>query len=276
MKRRVLYFIFASLLLGCATEQTKVREKVGRGPTINEWILDEKTVVLDARSSIAHSAARIPASRLIQWWDFTEHARNKRGWLQRDLSEVSRKLSHYGIFPTTPVVVVGAGMNGNGEEGRIAWMLQYLGVKNVRTAGFDSYKGKLESGPDENFIKSVNSWEPDPQKVTLLTRDEFTQRMKSPKEKLSGVRCIDVGSRPALKSTKLLRCVRIEWKKFFQDNMNPREAIADELEKIEILPAYEVVLISNDGVESAAATFALQKLGFAGARNYAGGWADFP
>ena len=43
-------------------------------------------------------------------------------------------LARAGIAPDSSVVVLGRGLQGEGEEGRIAWMLAYLGVPNIQFA----------------------------------------------------------------------------------------------------------------------------------------------
>lgn len=151
MKRRsiILLSCLACLVMaGCATKSTKVVETSTRGfgaaPQImGPIVLGDDTTILDARSSFDYSMARIPKSMNINWVDFSEREPKLRGWPQKDSFAATRRLARMGIGPKTKVVIFGNGPDGQGEEGRIAWYLSYLGVDHVQFARFGSIRSKL-------------------------------------------------------------------------------------------------------------------------------------
>lgn len=154
--RALLFGGFICGLIGCVTRPTLVTETPTRGfgaaPQILGPIqLNEQTVILDARPAFDYSMARIPRSQNINWVDFSEREPRSRGWPQKDSFASARRLARMGISPDSKVVVFGLGPNGQGEEGRIAWLLVYLGVENVQFARFGSVKSRIttEAMPEE-------------------------------------------------------------------------------------------------------------------------------
>ena len=68
---------------------------------------------------------------------------NKNTFLARDLFKVTRRLALLGISPNKKIVVVGNGAKGEGEEGRLAWTLLYLGIPHVQVVGLEHFKNQL-------------------------------------------------------------------------------------------------------------------------------------
>jgi 3-mercaptopyruvate sulfurtransferase SseA len=136
------------LLVGCQSKPTVVRETVSRSFAGSQALLgpiaiDESVVVVDARPSFDFSMARIPRSVSVNWADYSESDKDLRGWPQQDAFAAARRLARLGISPDSKVVVLGNGADGQGEEGRVAWMLAYWGVANVRFGRFGSVKSRV-------------------------------------------------------------------------------------------------------------------------------------
>ncbi|MDX9732375.1 MAG: rhodanese-like domain-containing protein [Bdellovibrionales bacterium] len=155
-------FMAIGLLLvavGCQTKPTVVRETAERGfggekALLGPITLDEAVVVVDTRPKFDFSMARIPRSVSINWADYSEAEPNKRGWPQRDIFAAARRLARLGIAPDSKVVIFGQGLEGQGEEGKVAWLLAYLGVENVRFARFGSVRTRITT---EAMPESVGS-----------------------------------------------------------------------------------------------------------------------
>ncbi len=85
-----------------------------------------QTVVLDARRRGAYRKGHIPGAQNVQW------TRYRAGWLRSgrlrdDLESLARDLGQLGVGDDRRVLVCGSARDGWGEEGRIAWMVRYLG-----------------------------------------------------------------------------------------------------------------------------------------------------
>ncbi|MFN7973564.1 MAG: rhodanese-like domain-containing protein [Acidobacteriota bacterium] len=85
-----------------------------------------EATILDARGSKAFSAGHIPGAQHVDWKDYRD------GWLftgklPKNLDEVAAAFGQLGVDGGRPVVVCGDARDGWGEEGRIAWLLRYIG-----------------------------------------------------------------------------------------------------------------------------------------------------
>src|SRR5690606_23898321 len=114
--------------------------------------LEKKPVLLDAREPLDFSVSHAPGAISVNWRDFSKTGGTEQGWLLDDEFSMARRLSLWGIDPDTPVLVLGYGHDGKGEEGRIAWMLKYLGIKDVHIAHWRVIRATIprESSPPKN------------------------------------------------------------------------------------------------------------------------------
>jgi 3-mercaptopyruvate sulfurtransferase SseA len=295
----------------CALKPTRGTETVprafaGADALLGPLKLSEQSVILDTRSSFDFSMARIPRSHHVNWVDYSEPEPTQRGWLQRDLFAAARRLARLGVGPDTPIVVLGLGREGQGEEGRVAWMLAYLGVKDVRFGRFDSVKARLTTSPpagfgdvpggtpleaegDAEFRKSLRPTEPPAQEVPiwkpqvvedlLVADQEFREAMK--KGEAGGVRFIDV--RPArdylgqsgglrAKAIPNLGALNLPWKDLFDDNFRPARELRPQLAALGVRDDDRLIVLDHDGVAACASVMALRAMGFGRAGCFAGGY----
>jgi len=234
----------------------------------------EKTVIVDARTAFDYSLAHIPSSVHIQWQDLRSS----------DLRALGRRLALKGIDRSSQVLVVGNGKLGRGEEGRVAWTLLFLGLNDVQVASVRGFK--VEHPLDSNkLLPNKPIWTPELRTQILSDKAEGL--------KLGTATVSEVGRPPGFildvrsrkeyfakrglgegYKTPDLRAVHVPWTEFFDDEGRPNLGLREKLQGIGIGLSDRVVVISEQGVRSGAATFALLSLGFAKAANYDGGWSD--
>lgn len=244
-------------------------------------VITEKTVLIDARSSFDYSMAHIPGSINLSWTDFVNVKGPIPGLLKSDLFSETRRLARAGITPDTPVVVAGYGPNGAGDDGRLAWTLLYLGVRDVQVSQVDalgmSYSNLINPPPKN----SQPIWKPkvaaklvaDKKEILNVATSTAHQRfhildVRSEKEYLQ--RASD-GGPYALPD---LRAVNIPWTEFYTSTGRPNLNVVGRLKGIQIQPEDRVIVISNKGVRSGAVAFALTSMGYKNVGNYAGGWTE--
>lgn len=307
------------LNVGCQTKPTVVRETVSRSFAGSQALLGpinltEDVVIADARPAFEYSMARVPRSVAINWADYSEAEPSKRGWPQKDLFAAARRLARLGIAPDSKVVVLGLGAQGQGEEGRVAWMLAYLGVENVRFGRFGSVKARLTteallekptavgdekiskdnrpSQPAESATVAQNIWKPQVVNSLMATKEEIlgaidNNATEKPWSYLGSkpriYRIIDarseaeyLGKKGGLRSKAIpdISAINVPWKEFFDDDFRPLAETAQRLASVNVRPAHRVIVIDNDGVASAAVTMALRAYGYSDAANFAGGYND--
>lgn len=153
-----------AVVTACQNKPTQIasQEPILAGiqsPESIEKIMVMKPVILDARSPFDFNLYHVPGAINVNWRDFSQQGANNQGLLQSDLFAAARRLSLYGIDPSTPVLVLGLGLQGQGEEGRIAWMLKVLGVQQVYTSVHTSLRA-LNPKEETPVVKNKPPWKP--------------------------------------------------------------------------------------------------------------------
>jgi thiosulfate/3-mercaptopyruvate sulfurtransferase len=291
MSRAAIFLVMpllASLWVGCQSKPTKTFEsnaaKLRAGPGEKNSELPQisiDTVIIDARPAFEYSLSHLNGAINLRWDDFTLQKEPFRGLLDGDLYFHARRLARLGIGPDTPVVVVGRGQQGKGEEGRLAWTLKYLGIKNVSFAHidvFDRPRARDEAPPRE----PVPIWKPVLDDSLIVDRAVLLKRTMRTSADTSTI-IIDV--RPPSEylgkaTSKLgnpppdLGAINIPWNEFITHQGTANLNIKEMLLQVEISPEKEIIVLSNGGIESATATLVLRELGFTKAANYAGGYME--
>lgn len=292
------YFILAlaalSFISACAPKPTKTGSE---GPVVArkegaKAKISEGTVILDVRPPFEFNLSHIPGSINVAWEDFSRRSPEARGLLEKDLHPLARRLALIGIDPQTRVLVVGKGLQGKGEDGRVAWTLESLGVTDVQLAKVEDFRERRE--PMET--RNKNFWTPQLNTALTISWEELRAKIEGapyprtrarakalgnlplpPKEENFVV--LDVRSREEFsidnlnkRTPRVFRFENIDWREFYTETMDPNPVVMKLLNEKGITQMTEIDVISNHGVRSGAAVWALQALGYKKARNFAGGY----
>lgn len=266
MKRLAL----AALTLGlgaCQHGPTRVTESRERPYDVivaqaqRPIVIDEGTVVLDARRPFDFGLTRALGAVNFGWDRLAERA--DTGEFIRDLRRAGERLAMAGVTPRTPVVVVGDGAKGRGEEGRLAWSLLSLGVGDVRVTSNEALRKFWTQAPP---VPPTNApaWTPRRDDALELNEAGFKALAPSLAElRARRVWLVDVRSpREYLGKESIPGAVNVPWTEFYTDEGRPNPRVARKLAGVEVQKEDRVVLISPRGVRAGAAAFALMALGF--------------
>ncbi len=280
---RIFLAIVALLLAACQMKPTKTggtqqREfEVVVSKSSKPLELNEKMVILDARSAFDYGLNRVVGSHHFPWENLAESA--ETGEILRDQRKLAQRLALMGLTPSTPIVVIGNGPSGNGEEGRLAWTLLYLGYKDVQTANIELFRKNLTSmvtPPPKNAEPA--DVEPDIGMVTA--KEEFKRLADNPKDRRENhIWIIDVRSEkeyfnkaPGTEPKPDIGAINIEWKQFYTQMGRPDPLMRKKLQALGIGENDRIILLCNRGVRSSAASYALISLGFHRVENFLSGW----
>jgi len=237
----------------------------------------DETIVLDARSAFSYGLGHWSEAIHFPWEKLSESI--ETGQLPKDPSKVWRSLSLIGVDPLTPVIVVGDGIKGSGEEGRLAWALLYYGLIDVQTVAQDAIDIYLTQTPTRPQ-KNVQMWRKDPRESLRIDRQEFMKKVVLPRVSPDGRKAlfIDVRSKEEYFSKSGgvynepdIEALHIEWKEFFGEDGRPNLKIRKQILALGYSLEDEVILFSNRGVRSGAASYSLIANGFKRVRNFVPG-----
>ena len=100
---------------------------------LNAMLDRDDVVVVDVRSKMAFMASgHIPRAVVATWHDFSDPNSAIKGIPDADIARLEKKLGALGISNDRQVVVYSNPFDNWGDEGRMYWMLKYLGHPNVR------------------------------------------------------------------------------------------------------------------------------------------------
>jgi thiosulfate/3-mercaptopyruvate sulfurtransferase len=237
--------------------------------------------VLDARGVIDYWRGHVPGAVPIRWWAYRD------GWLRTgrlpgDLDRLARQLAALGVDDRRPVVVYGRAREGWGEEGRIAWMLHYLGHPDVRVldGGFRAWVAAGGAVSRARAPRLPGAFSVRPRAEARATADDVARAARGAGAVLD-VRSAPEwdGATPYFESRggRIPGAVHLEWTELLdtEGRVDRSGRALARLAALGVTPARTVVVYCTGGVRSSEAFVALKALGFADVRNYDGSWWEW-
>ncbi len=278
---KILVALIALFVGACSQTPTKVYEsqrlnyKELYSSLAKPIVINEETKILDVRSPLDYGLSHIPDSHNFQPRSLSRLGSHP-GLLEDDF-KISLRLAAVGVHESDSILVVGSA--NQWEAGRLAWILLYMGIKDVQTAAIDSLnvnRTNLSSRPEP-----VSGWNPKVIASLVTDKEEVLKLMSQGPSKQ--VHLIDVRSEQEyLKKKKVIAnyaipeppTINIEWSEFYNSKGRPNRAIVSKLKAVGIDRGHKIIVISEKGLRSAAATYALAMLGYGNASNFNGGWTQ--
>ncbi len=311
------------VIFGCQQKPTVVTSEAPiltetNQVNLQKWLqglLKEDPVILDVRSTFDFNLSHVPSAVNVRWEDFAQQDPNSRGVLDKDLFGIARRLALVGITPNSKVLILGKGHAGNGEEGRVAWTLRVLGIKNIYTLDHSELRSlRVQDTPaiqnkamwkpevDETLMVDVNTFKnmvtgqvprrqfpskarskalqlPSQVADKITTANIFGLPMDEAQKRLVVIdaRSAELFSTENLKQKKAVvaNVVNIPWKNFYSEKGLVLDSVKNKLIENKITRENVIFVISNHGLESGAVTFALRSLGYDKSANFAGGYEQW-
>lgn len=282
LSKKLFSILGAGLLVlsvGCQLKPTKITEQE---PVISESATAESLmkgspVVLDVRAPFEFNLAHVPGAINVRWEDFSQNNPKSRGLLQNDLYALARRLALIGIDPSSRVLVLGKGAQGMGEEGRIAWTLQVLGVKDVHTLLHTSYR-EMNTNREIPPTQNKPYWKPTvDETLTVSAKDFKSIAQEEPNVVILDVRLAEEFGLRNLSSVAGIKAkvIHISWTEFFNNKGLAKRDLEPWLAEKGINKDTKILVISNHGVRSGGVTYVLRSRGYSQARNFAGGYEQW-
>jgi thiosulfate/3-mercaptopyruvate sulfurtransferase len=239
--------------------------------------------VLDARGRGAFREGHLPGAVRIDWSDFRDRWW-RSGRLPDDLDGLATELAaDYGVDQQRPVVVYGNAHTGSGEEGRIVWMLAYLGHPDVSlldggfaawvaTDGAVTTTASPPLRPARFAAQPSSHWRAE-------TTDVERWRVKT------GGHLLDVRTAAEWRGERafgeargghLPGALHLDWRELLgHDGRLDRERALARLATLGLTPETPLITYCTGGVRSAHTWVLLRALGWRDVRNYDGSWWEW-
>ena len=241
-------------------------------------------VIIDVRGEGAYTS-HIPGAVHSSWHEYSDPQATAKGLLDPDIARLEKRLQALGVNNSSDVVVYSNPFDNWGDEGRMFWMLHYLGHKSVKVLDGGWPKWTVEHRPYEhepvrlkpgNFKASV---QPD----VIIEKQELKKLVKSPHRDTVIVDARSVEEYAGKEIDGLPRpghipsAVNIPWNGFLRQDatVKPPAAIQDMFHAFGMNERQEVITYCLGGLRSAWVYFLLKLAGYERVRNYPGSWWEW-
>ncbi len=241
-------------------------------------------VIIDVRGEGAYTS-HIPGAVHSSWHEYSDPQATAKGLLDPDVARLEKRLQALGINDSSDVVVYSNPFDNWGDEGRMFWMLQYLGHRSVKVLDGGWPKWTAEHRPYDhepvrpkpgNFTASVR---PD----VMIDKQELKKLVKSPSRDTVIVDARSVEEYAGKEIDGLPRpghipsAVNIPWNGFLRQDatVKPLSALREMFHAFGMNERQEVVTYCLGGLRSAWIYFVLKLAGYERVRNYPGSWWEW-
>lgn len=243
-------------------------------------------MVIDVRGKAAYEfGGHIPGAVHTTWHDYSDPNAVAKGLLDPDMIRMEQKMRVLGINNDSEVVIYSNPFDNWGDEGRMFWMLEYFGHKNLRILDGGWVKWVNERRPFEhgrvtpkpgNFTIKVASH-------TIIAKDELRALVKQahPNTMILDARSLEeylgkeVSGIP--RPGHIPSAIHLAWNGFLNNNATVKDlaTIKAGLEEKGLEPGNEIVCYCTGGVRSSWLYFVLKLADYQKVRNYPGSWWEW-
>lgn len=254
--------------------------------TLQQRLGEPGLVVIDVRGKAAYEfGGHIPGAVHTTWHEYSDPKAVPKGLLNPDLKHIEQLVRRLGINRDSEVVIYSNPFDNWGDEGRMFWMLEYLGHKQLRILDGGWVKWTAEKRPFEHgrVAPPPGNFMAQPVKQVVMTKDELKMivRAPHPKTAILDARSLEeflgkeVSGIP--RPGHIPSAIHVPWNAFLNKDatLKDAETIKSGLEDKDIQPDQELVCYCTGGVRSAWLYFVLKVVGYANVKNYPGSWWEW-
>ena len=248
---------------------------------LKQHVASKNVVVLDARSRNAYRRAHIPGARnadLFHYFVPGTDGENLNAF-HRDLES---KLGRLGLKGDERAIVYESGFGM--RAARVAWMLEYAGMKNplILEGGFRAWQNSKCPVENRHRVLVPSEFNANFNPAVLATAG-YVRSLSS-----SGTGFVlDVRSRREYEGSEKRECcprsgrvpgaVWLEWTNFLsgKGGFQSRRSINKQLRSRGLRSSSNIAVYCHRGARAAAAFYALRSMGYTRTRNYVGSWHEW-
>jgi len=254
--------------------------------TLQNQLGQPGVVVIDVRGKAAYEfGGHIPGAVHTTWHDYSDPSAVAKGLIDPDMKRMEAKMRALGISNDSQVVIYSNPFDNWGDEGRMFWMLEYLGHTNLRILDGGWVKWVEERRPFEHGRVT-----PKPGSFTVrvvgrvaITKDELKGIVKQPHPDTVIVDARSLEEYLGKDMTGIPRAghvpsaIHLAWNGFLNKNATVKDlaVIQSSLDEKGLQANQNVICYCTGGVRSAWLYFILRLVGYQNVRNYPGSWWEW-
>ena len=260
------------------------------------WLIDTETlqqnlgkdgvVILDVRGKAAYAfGGHIPGAVGATWHEFSDPEAVAKGLLDPNVARIEGKLRALGIQNESDIVIYSNPFDNWGDEGRMYWMLEYLGHPKLRILDGGWVKWVQEKRPFEHGVVAPKQGDflAKPNPDCIIGKDELKKFLKKPSPQTAIVDARSLEEYVGKEISGIPRpghipsALNIPWNLFFNPDATVKDSatIKQTLEDKGLGDCEEVICYCTGGVRSAWLYCILKMVGYPKVRNYPGSWWEW-
>ncbi len=252
--------------------------------TLFQNLRREDLVLIDVRGPAAYTS-HIPGAVNSTWHEYSDPAAVSKGVLNPNVSQLEQRLQALGLNQSSDVVIYSNPFDNWGDEGRMFWMLQYLGHPSVRILDggwvkwvaeqrrFDHEVVKLPHG---DFTVNANP-------ELMITKDALKKLVKAPhlNTVILDVRSVEEYAGKEIdglpRAGHIPSAINISWNQFLNKDATVKtsEQVRNTFEEHGLRDDQEIITYCLGGVRAAWVYCLLRNVGFDQVKTYPGSWWEW-
>ena len=252
--------------------------------TLSQNLGREDLVLIDVRGPAAYSS-HIPGAVSSTWHEYSDPSAVSKGVLNPDLSQLEQRLRALGINQTSDVVIYSNPFDNWGDEGRMFWMLQYLGHPSVRILDGGWVKWVAEQRRFEHDVVKLATGD-----FTVSEHPELIIHKETLKKLVKGqhphtvildARSVEEYAGKEIdglpRAGHIPSAINISWNQFLQKDatVKPAEQVRNIFEEHGLREDQEIIAYCLGGVRAAWVYCLLRYVGFDQVKTYPGSWWEW-
>ncbi len=244
----------------------------------------EDLVILDVRGRAAYSS-HIPGAVHSTWHEYSDPSAVAKGVLDPDLGRIEQRIRSLGINQSSDVVIYCNPFDNWGDEGRMFWMLTYLGHSSVRIldGGWVKWTGEQRPIEHEAIRPKLGDFTVTANPEIIVNKEWLKTLLKKPHldtvildarsvEEYAGK---EIDGLP--RAGHIPSAINIPWNRFLQPNatVKPPEQVREIFEDHGLRDNQEIMTYCLGGVRAAWVFCLLRYVGFPRVKVYPGSWWEW-
>jgi len=254
--------------------------------TLDQNLGREGLVILDVRGKSGYAfGGHIPGAVNATWHEFSDPDAAAKGLLDPNMDRLEQKIRALGVNQDSDVVIYSNPFDNWGDEGRMFWMLQYLGHTRLKILDGGWVKWTAEHRKYEHGVVTPKpgNFKAAPIPDLIIGKDELKKivRRPHPETVIADARSLEEYAGKELsgipRAGHIPGAISVPWNAFLNADgtVKDLEKIQTGLDDKGLHPSHEVVCYCTGGVRSAWLYVVLKLVGYQKVRNYPGSWWEW-